>query len=71
MMWRGIFSFCELCNEKILTCLSPFDFLPDATHKGKKRCDVLSAPEQATGGLQAVDSLQWYVFGSCVCFSVS
>lgn len=25
---------------------------------------LLSAPEQAAGGLQAVDSLQWYVLGA-------
>ena len=36
-------------------------FLVDTS---EKRCDVLSAPEQATGGLQAVDSLQWYVLGA-------
>lgn len=28
-----------------------------------RRCDALFVPEQETGGLQTVDSLQWYVWG--------
>lgn len=43
--------------------LSPFDFSLMQRIR-EKRCDALSAPEQAAGGLQAVDSLQWYVLGA-------
>ena len=59
---EGNFSFvnCAMRNSHLL---SPFDFSLMQRIR-EKRCDVLSAPEQATGGLQAVDSLQWYVLGA-------
>ena len=58
----GNFSFvnCAMRNSHLL---SPFDFSLMQRIRGK-RYDVLSAPEQATSGLQAVDSLQWYVLGA-------
>lgn len=59
---EGNFSFvnCAMRNSHLL---SPFDFSLMQRIR-EKRCDALSAPEQAAGGLQAVDSLQWYVLGA-------
>lgn len=59
---EGNFSFvnCAMRNSHLL---SPFDFSLMQRIRGKKY-DVLSASEQAIGGLQAVDSLQWHVLGA-------
>ena len=59
---EGNFSFVN-CAMKNSHLLSPFDFSLMQRIR-EKRCDALSAPEQAAGGLQAVDSLQWYVLGA-------
>lgn len=59
---EGNFSFVN-CTMRNSHLLSPFDFSLMQRLR-EKRCDALFVPEQATGGLQTVDSLQWYVLGA-------